>query len=633
MTASSSSTDRPVSVAFLYRELWRYGAGLHGVLVWALLLLFASQLLKLAVPYFAGQAINAIQGGGVEALGRAGGLLAAMFGVTLASWALHGPGRIMERNVALRVRSRLSESLLARLLDAPLAWHEARHSAETAHRMHQSASALYDFAQSQFVYLQNAVRLIGPIVALCLIAWQVGLVAVIGFAALGGLIVLFDRRMMTLAAQENHAERRLSAVTLEALGNVLSVFALRRSPGMIQRVMDHLGKVFVPLRGSIVLNEAKWCSVDVLSTLLWCLLVAFYTWLAVYGPLAGGVSAASGIPPNPGQPGSAPGGIPAALPLGNVYMVYEYALQAGSVITAIAAHFQSLARQRTDFASAAPILSIESGERPAALVPASAGWQAITLDGWRFHHRSARGEAPSLDGVTLTLRRGRRYALIGPSGSGKSTLLRLLSGLDAPEQGGLAVDGQTVPAGRIPTELACCTTLIPQTAEIFEGTLRENLLLGAAVDDARLPVALHVACAEPFVSGLPQGLDTFVAEGGSNWSGGQRQRVALARGVLAAEGGAMLLLDEPTSSLDPETERQVYLRMFAHFADACVVSSVHRLNLLDIFDEVILMQAGRVLDAGSVVDLAIRSALFRDLLAAQGAGQLARPPGAPEPNA
>ena len=241
----------------------------------------------------------------------------------------------------------------------------------------------------------------------------------------------------------------------------------------------------------------------------------------------------------------------------------------------------------------------------------------MRIEGLRFHHAAARGEAPALEGVDLALQRGRRYALVGPSGAGKSTLLRLLAGLDRPQAGTIGFDGELLadPAAALRLE----ATLIPQQSEIFEGTLRENLLLGASADDTQLDAALRLAAAEDFVAGLAQGLDTVVAERGANWSGGQRQRLALARAMVAAQGSSLLLLDEPTSSLDPDTERKVLDRVLASHAGACVVSSVHRLNLLDRFDEVVLMQDGRVLDVGPPGDLALRSQAFRDLLSAQTA--------------
>lgn len=587
--------DRPVSLPALYRALWRHAAGVRHLILWGFALLLASQLFKLAVPWLAGNAINAIQQGGLAGLSAAGRWLALVFAAIAASWLLHGPGRILERNVALRVRERLSALLVGRLVAAPLAWHERHHSGETTHRVQQSTHALYDFAQSQFIYLQNTVRLVGPIVALWLISPLVGTVAVVGYGLIGLLITRFDRHMMQLAVEENRAERRYSATLVDVLGNVFSVLALRRGEGVARLIADRLADAFGPLRRSIVLNEAKWCSVDLLASMLWCVLVA------VYAAEAGGVFG--------GLAGAAAGGVA----LGKVFMVYEYAQQAGGVITAIAAHFQSLSRQRADYAAARPLIEAPQSGMPTA--PAGGGWHRLALVELRFAHAAARGGA-ALAIDRLELVRGRRYALIGPSGAGKTTLLRLLAGLDQPEGGRLTLDDDAV---RDPAErLRALATLIPQQAEMFDGSLAENLALGADPGALRIDAALHAAGADALVAGLPEGLATRVSEGGANWSGGQRQRLALARGVLAAEGSGLVLLDEPTSSLDPESESRVYQRLFEHFADAALVSSVHRLHLLDRFDEVILMQAGRVEAAGTAWQLAQSSALFRELLAAQG---------------
>ena len=599
-----SVDERPVGLGALYRALWEHAAGARPLLLYAFLLLLASQLFKLAVPWLAGNAINQIQAGGLEGMSEAGRWLGMVFAAIVASWLLHGPGRILERNVALRVRERLAALLVGRLLAAPLAWHERHHSGETTHRMQQSTHALYDFAQSQFIYLQNTVRLVGPIVALWLISPLVGAVALVGYGLIGLLITRFDRVMMRVAVEENRAERAYSATLVDVLGNVLSVLALRRGEGVARLIGERLAAVFGPLKKSIVLNEAKWCSVDLLASALWCVLVGVYAAEAagVFGfgaTAAGGVAAAAGT-----------------IALGKVFMVYEYSQQAGGVITAIAAHFQSLARQRANYAAAEPLFTAaQTGAAPSPSAEAGEGtpWQTLALEGVRFAHGDARAAALELDRLELV--RGRRYALVGPSGGGKTTLLRLLAGLDAPTAGRLLLDGRGEPD--MPGRLRTLATLIPQQAEMFDGTLAENLLLGADRAPERIEAALHAACADRVVEGLAQGLETRVVEGGANWSGGQRQRLALARGVLAAEGTSLLLLDEPTSSLDPETEAHVYQRLFAHFPDAALVSSVHRLHLLDRFDEVILMRAGRIEAVGRAWELAQGSALFRELLAAQ----------------
>jgi ABC-type bacteriocin/lantibiotic exporter with double-glycine peptidase domain len=116
---------------------------------------------------------------------------------------------------------------------------------------------------------------------------------------------------------------------------------------------------------------------------------------------------------------------------------------------------------------------------------------------------------------------------------------------------------------------------------------------------------------------LPQGLDTSIAQGGSNLSGGQRQRVCLTRGVLAAADSSLLLLDEPTSALDPITEASVHDRLRGAFPHACVVASVHRMSLLDRFDRVVLMAHGRIVDTGTVAAVASRQQLLRDMLGAE----------------
>lgn len=600
-------------VVTLYRDLWHYAGDQRHIIAGAFTLLLASQVLKLAVPWLTGRAINTLQQQGLAGLHPAGVLLALVFGATLVSWMLHGPGRVLERNVALIVRQRLSGEMIDKLFSLPLAWHEQNHSGETAHRLRQCSGALYEFAQSQFIYLQNAVKLIGPVIALWLIAPYVGVAAVIGYCVISFIITRFDRRMIALAHTENETERRYSAAQLDALGNIFSVFALRLQKGLSALIERRLLATYEPLRTSIVLNEWKWCSVDILSVALSCGLVALYAVLALNG-----VHQIALIPSVTATP---------TLPLGNLFMVYEYAAQAGGVITAIAAHFQSFARQQADYASGDIIRDATDSHLNDEQAITTTAWHTLTLNDLSFyHHRDAQHKnatsLPSLSVVHLALERGKRYALIGGSGSGKSTLLRLLAGLYLAEHVRIRLDGKTEihSASDIASLLRGTATLIPQESELFEGTLGENLLIaerrnGIAQDDD-LQQALALTRANVFID-ANSGLSTRVAERGANWSGGQRQRLALTRGVLAAADCGLLLLDEPTASLDPETEQAVYANLFSAFKTSCVISSIHRLNLLDHFDEVLMMQGGVLIAHGKLNELKITSAEFRTLLAAQ----------------
>lgn len=598
----TASADAHGGVLFLYGELWRQAEGRRKMLIGSMALLIAAQCVLLGVPYVVGRAIDALQVRGPYGLREAGGWLLLIVGLTAASWLLHGPGRILERNVALAVRRRVAATLTERLLALPLSWHEANHSGATAHRIQQSSQALAAFAQNQFIYLNSAIRVIGPVCALGLLEPFVGISAMTGLLTICIAVIAFDRAMIRLAHSENDAERRYSATLIDSLSNTTSLFALRQACAIAQLLQRRLEACFAPLRRAIFLNEAKWCTVDISSKALSCGLVALFAWLA-------------------GRR-SADGGTQGTIMLGSLYMVWEYASQAGGVVSALASHFQTFARQRADYASADPIRSSKVVCAGTSSI-ATTTWHRMEIQDLAFTHAASRTGAPTLDHIALSLERGKRYALIGGSGSGKSTLLRLLAGLYEADR--IVVDLSDGPAILSAVEAArffrATATLIPQDAEVFEGTLAENLalcgpLVGSPSRD-EYSRALELACVSEFIPPTQDALNVSIAERAANWSGGQRARVALARGILAAQGSSLVLLDEPTASLDPCTEATVYDNLFAAFKDACVISSVHRLNLLERFDEVLVVHNGRLVAQGPVSTLAVASPDFHHLLAAQ----------------
>jgi ATP-binding cassette subfamily B protein len=548
----------------LYRALWQHAQGVRAQLLGAAGLLSGAQLLRLTMPWLAAQAINALQQDNLAAAGR---WIVYLIGIYLLSWLLHGPGRVLERNVGVRVRERLSDQLYARIAWAPLAWRDGRHSGELQHRVTQPSRALSDFAQNQFGYLQSAFNFVGPIVALALLSRTSGAIAVTGYVVIAVIILRFDRILMQLARAENDAERRYAAALLDFVGNAGTVIGLRLQAASRKLLGRRMDAVIAPLRRAVMVNEGKWFAVDLLGMGLTWILVVVYVLQSR-------------------QPGQ-------AVLLGTVFMIYQYAQQAAGVVGAMASNFQSFARMHTDYSSAEPIWQAPSNLDVAvpAVVP-NAPWQTLELRGatWRYAD-DARG---GLQGVDLLLQRGARIALIGPSGGGKSTLLRTLAGLYQPQQGALLRDGAPVDW----VELRTLATLIPQEAEVFEASVEENLTFGEPADAAALQSAVHTGVFDEVLQRLPDGLASALNERGGNLSGGQRQRLALARGALAAQGSSLLLLDEPTSALDPLAEGQVFDRIVAAFPTACIVASVHRPSLLARFDTIVVVEAGRVVDAG-----------------------------------
>lgn len=563
----------------LYRHVWHHAQGVRLRWVMAASLLVLSQLIKLLAPWMAAQAINTIQQGGAAALQQAAVWIAGIFGVYVLSWSTHGPGRVLERKVGVRVRENLSADLFQRLSHAPLTWHDRHHSGELQHRVSRASHALGDFAQNQYIYLQNAVNLLGPLVALASLSMLTGVHAMVGYLVVALVIWRFDLRLTALVAQETHADRRYSATLLDFLSNISTLMSQRFQAHAQRLLSRRLQAVFAPLQRAILLTEFKWCAVDLLSVGLTWSLVAAYAW---HTRDAGG-----------------------ALLLGSVFMVYEYANRAGGVIGAMAANFQNLVRIRTDYTSCDVI-------RDAPRAPQEVG---LPLDDWQrldvVDLRYTRPDGGGLSGISFQLERGDRVAIVGPSGAGKSTLLRVLAGLYEPSHGHIEVDG-VAPLGM--RHLGSVSTLIPQEAEVFEATMKENIAFDQDVPEALLEEAARISALDDVLAGQPLRWDTPIVERGANLSGGQRQRLCLTRGILAARHSAVVLLDEPTSALDPLTETQVLRQIMAAFPDACVMASLHRMSLLSHFNKVLLVADGRVVDMGPIADVWARQALFRELL-------------------
>ena len=209
------------------------------------------------------------------------------------------------------------------------------------------------------------------------------------------------------------------------------------------------------------------------------------------------------------------------------------------------------------------------------------------------------GAAPALDGVTVALPAGRRVAVVGPSGAGKSTLLAVLSGAVRPDRGRVVGAGDPRRIGGLFAD-----------AHVFHTSVRDNLLLARpdATEDQLAGAAAAAGFLE-WVEEQPAGWDTEVGEDGGQLSGGQRQRLALARALLLRP--EVLVLDEPTEGLDPEAADAVLASVLAA-ASGSVVLVTHRLSGLGGFDEILVLDRGRVVQRGRHEELVAARGWYRD---------------------
>jgi ATP-binding cassette, subfamily C, bacterial LapB len=214
----------------------------------------------------------------------------------------------------------------------------------------------------------------------------------------------------------------------------------------------------------------------------------------------------------------------------------------------------------------------------------------IALDQLGFTYPES--ERASLTDICVKIQPGEHVGIIGKVGSGKTTITKLLVGLYAPSQGAIAIDG--IDINQIdPADLRSHIAYLSQDVELFRGTLRENVLFKAPrIHDDALLQAAHAGGVDLFVNRLPMGYDTPVGEQGVGLSGGQRQCVALARALLL--DCPIIILDEPTNSMDNTTEAEIRKRLLEYTRGKTLILVTHKAPMLDLVDRLIVMDEGRV---------------------------------------
>ncbi|MHA1114333.1 MAG: ABC transporter ATP-binding protein, partial [Alphaproteobacteria bacterium] len=272
-------------------------------------------------------------------------------------------------------------------------------------------------------------------------------------------------------------------------------------------------------------------------------------------------------------------------------------------------------------------------ELDAAREPEDGGLPLTRLtDGIAFENvyfNYAGGAVPALDGVELTLPAGKMAALVGPSGAGKSTLIDLLPRLREPTGGRVAIDGIAL-ADYDRAALRAAIAYVPQEPQIFDVTAADHIRYGKPdADAAEIEDAARLADAHDFIARLPDGYDTRLGEGGVRLSGGQRQRLDLARALVRK--APILILDEPTSNLDADAEdlfRKTLARIRAE-TDMTIIVVGHRLSTVRDADRIVVLQAGRVAEAGPHGELLARGGWYAEAFAKQQAPPALLPRGIP----
>ena len=488
-----------------------------------------------------------------------------------------------------RVIADIREKVQANLLRLPPSFFEANSPSEISSRMTADTAIIEQVVGTTVSFaLRNAITGIGGIVYLFYLAPAMLLRILIGIPLIIVPIVYFGSLVRKASRTSQDTIADVGSRTSEALGAMRVVQAFNQEAREQARFTAIVEQAFAAAKRRFTIR-AMMTSIVIVEVMGG---IVFLMWEGAVqvaeGKMSGGTIAgfvlASGI---------------VAGAFGALTEVYGDLLRGAGASGRLA---ELLAEQP---AIAAPA-------RPLALPSPAYGKLAFENVSFRYPTRL---EVSALADFSLTIEPGETVAIVGPSGAGKSTLFQLAQRFYDPQAGTIKLDGVPLTAAD-PAEVRRRMALVPQEGVLFAASARDNLRYGNwDAGDEAIWDAARAANAETFLRELPEGLDTFLGEGGARLSGGQRQRIAIARAVLRE--APILLLDEATSALDAESERLVQDALDRLMQDRTTLVIAHRLATVRAADRIVVMDKGRIVEAGTHGQLTKAKGLYARLASLQ----------------
>ncbi len=438
------------------------------------------------------------------------------------------------------------------------------------------------------VALRNIVMGTACLVILFVLAPKLAGLMMLGIPLVVGPIVVLGRRVRAISTRSQDRIADVGAVTSEVLGAMKIVQAFGQERRETSRFTAAVESVFSTARKRMLLRAIM---TGIVITLMFGA-ITLVIWQGAIdvaaGRMTGGTIAAFVLY----------GGLLAGA-FGALSEVYGDLLRAAGASERLE---ELLAAQSEIRAPANP--------RPLPL-PARG---ELAFDHVSFRYPT-RPEVSALDDFTLALAPRERLAVVGPSGAGKTTLFQVAQRFYDPQAGRVLLDGVDV-RDADPADIRARIAIVPQETIMFAASARDNLRYGRwDANDDELWQAARDANAETFLRALPDGLDTFMGEGGARLSGGQRQRIAIARALL--RDAPLLLLDEATSALDAESERLVQDALDRLMAQRTTIVIAHRLATVRAADRIVVIDAGRIVEQGTHATLTAQRGLYARLASLQ----------------
>lgn len=565
----ASTRQQKAHIGQIMHYLWQHWTSQPIKFLAVVVLMIASTACELLLPALSGKIVETLTEG-PEAADRAFDL----FGLFAAIAA----GMFVLRNILVRVWNLFAARNMATITSSTFRhvqrfssqWHSDNFAGATVRRVSRAMWA-YDTLSDNFLWfiLPAAIVLLG-LTGMMLATWPV-----VGFYV-GGSIFLFTTASILIARFyiQKANERSNSADTAigAALADAVSANPTVKAFGAEAREEARFGGVVEKWRGLAATTWMRYADGWAVSNIiLWSLQVGLLG-LVLIEWREGRAS--------PGD---------ATFALTSYFLIASYLRNLGETVQQVQRGFADI---EDAVAYSLEVEDVADAPDAARFVQ---GNGEIVFDQVTFGYRGQ--SEPLYQDFSLTIQPGETVALVGQTGSGKSTFVKLLQRLYDVDGGAIRIDGQDVRQVR-QDSLRGAIALVPQDPALFHRSLRENIAYARPdASLAELEAATRDARAADFIGRLPKGLETQVGERGVKLSGGERQRVALARAFLA--DARILILDEATSSLDTQTERDVQDAMKALARDKTTILIAHRLSTVREADRILVFEAGRIVEQGT----------------------------------
>jgi len=590
-TGSAAAGIVPAPRARL-RQLWPYLRPHRRVLSLVVAVSLLGAVVAIAQPAMVGLVIADV--GKSDPLG---GVVALLVVLILVGAVIRGLQQYLLQRTAEAVVLDTRRLLVARLLRLPIRQYDTRRTGDLVSRVGSDTTLLRSVVTSGLVdAVSGSLIFVGSVVAMALISpMLLGLTLLVVALAVVVVVVLGGRiQKLTLTSQTQVGA--LAAGVARAIPGIRTI----RAAGATQRetvVLDELaGNAFAT---GVRLAKVMALIEPIIGI---ALQGAFIVVLGV-----GGYLVADGTMQVAGLVSFILYLFMMIMPLGQVFNAYTATQNALGAVIRIE-EITSLPEEEVAPAGfTGSHIASGTGSMP---TPGAAA------DALSFHDVSyGYGDIPVLRAVSFTVPRGSKTAIVGPSGAGKSTLLSLIERFYEPDAGTIRVGGVDV-STMTRTQTRAAIGYVEQDSPVLAGTIRENLLLGAPdADDAACEAVLASVNLTPILRRDPAGLDAQVGEDGILLSGGERQRLAIARALLSSP--QLLLLDEPTASLDGRNERALREAIDAVAQDRTLIVVAHRLATVVDADQILVLEHGQVQAVGTHRELVDSSPLYRELAAHQ----------------